>query len=119
MNLTNEGTAIALISGGIGGVASYLYIAYDGFKALPTKSPSKSKELKKQRIFFLFLRTAFGAISGFIISLWFRDNYENGSLSIMKLAFISAIAGFSTTILVAVSTTVSRYICRSANAGKE
>ncbi|MDI6729547.1 MAG: hypothetical protein QMD44_11580 [Thermodesulfovibrionales bacterium] len=116
MNRVQEVVVLSLLSGALGGIASYLHMAYGGFKTLPTKSPSQSEEMKKQRLYFLILRVVFGAISGFIIALWFIDNFEQGTLSETKLSFISAIAGFSTVMLASISKTISKYIGRSVDA---
>ncbi len=115
MNSTQDGVILSLLAGAIGGAISYLHMAYGGFKALPTKMPSHAKEIKKQRIYYFLLRVVLGATSGFIIALWFMDSFEEGGLSRTKLSFISAMAGFSTTVLSSTSKAIRKIISKDVN----
>lgn len=103
MNLANEAMLIATAGGALGGIASFLRLAFDGFKKIPTSAPKLGKAIKVQRFYFVVARTIFGAVCAFIFSFWFMENYENGSLHKAKLAFISVLIGFSTTVLATAS----------------
>ena len=103
MNAAQEAMTVAISCGALGGIASFLHIAYGGFKKIPTEAPSIDSVVKSQRIYFFIFRVLFGAISAWILSFWFMESFESGALDKSRLAFISALIGFSTTMLVGAS----------------
>ncbi len=105
MTLEQSGLILAMLGGGLGGVASYFYQAFDGFRALPRTAPSRSKRVRNQRIFFFIMRVVFGCVTAIIFSFLFMDNYVSGGISDSKFIFISSTLGFSTSVL---ATTVKK-----------
>ncbi|MGI2182513.1 hypothetical protein ACRN9F_09755 [Shewanella oncorhynchi] len=92
----------AILGGGIGGLASFMLIAYNKFEKIPTKEEAEIAKNSLRKT-YLILRVTFGIISAFICSFWFMDSALDGTISQSKLTFYSAIIGFSTSLLPAIS----------------
>ena len=89
------------LSGGLlGGIASYLTTAFDGFVALPQTAANNSAPVRNERIAFLIARALLGALTGFIVTFWFMDEARRGELAIGKLVFIQCVSGASSTLMI-------------------
>jgi hypothetical protein len=110
MDSSQGAMALGMIAGALGGVASYLFVAFGAFKQIPTSKPSQSKSAIAQRSFFLIARVAFGFLTGLIVSFWFMDNYAAGHITSAKLFFTLALSGFSTTMLASLSDQARRLL---------
>jgi len=97
----------ALLGGGIGGLASFMWVAYNRFEKIPTREDAEEAR-KSLRKTYLVLRVAFGIVVAFIFSFWFMDSLISGDLSRNKFVFLSALIGFSTGFLPAVASAFQR-----------
>ena len=90
------------IGGSLGGLASFMLVAYNKFEEIPTLE--EAEEAKRAlRKTYLILRVTFGVVVAIIFSFWFMDSVLNGEISKYKFMFYSALIGFSTGFLPAVA----------------
>jgi hypothetical protein len=101
---------MGLLGGTLGGMASYLLVAFDGFKAIPNKPKSKSKTMQQERLIFFICRCLLGAITGFIITCWFIEDVTKGQFGVGKLFFIQAISGVSSSLLMSFTEKIKQWI---------
>ncbi|MEQ1639122.1 MAG: hypothetical protein ABL903_20875 [Methylococcales bacterium] len=100
-----------ILGGAIGALASYMLVAYNNFERIPTIQDAKIAK-KSLRVTFLALRVLFGVLVGLIFSFWFMDDVVSGNLSKNKFVFISALIGFSTTLLSVVSEALQKTLAK-------
>lgn len=109
MTLEQQFMLLGLVGGTLGGLASFLSTAFDGFKALPKNAANNSAPVRNERIAFFLARVALGAIMGFVVTFWFIENARRGELGIGKLFFIQCVSGASSTLLIDLSKKASQW----------
>lgn len=93
----------ALLGGALGGLASSMWVAYSCFEKIPTVAEVKDMVEGHKRKMYMMVRIIFGVVVAFIFSFWFMDDVMEEKLSVSKLIFYSALIGFSTGFLPAVT----------------
>ena len=103
MTYVEQLMVMGLLGGALGGMASFLSVAHNGFKAIPNKPQSKSKAMQLERLSFFISRCLLGAITGFIVTSWFIEDVTKGQFGVGKLFFIQATSGVSSSLLITLS----------------
>lgn len=93
----------SILGGALGGLASFMWVAYSSFKKIPTVAEAKEMVEEHKRKTYLVLRVTFGILVAFIFSFWFMDSVVKGDMTGPKLIFYSSLIGFSTGFLPAVA----------------
>ncbi|MDF3124737.1 hypothetical protein [Rheinheimera sp. 1928-s] len=93
----------SILGGALGGLASFMWVAYSSFEKIPTVDEAKEMVEKHKRKMYMGARVTFGILVAFMFSFWFMDSVVAGEISGPKLIFYSSLIGFSTGFLPAVA----------------
>lgn len=93
----------SILGGALGGLASFMWVAYSSFAKIPTVAEAKEMVEGHKRKMYMGARVIFGLLVALMFSFWFMDSVIAGEISSSKLVFYSSLIGFSTGFLPAVA----------------
>jgi len=105
-----EVVTCAVFSGLAGGFYTYMLVAYDNFKNIPTRDEVKRKLKEEMRLTYMALRVMFSILTALIFSLWFMDSALSNQITWSKLTFYLCLLSIGTTTLLEISNTFGKAI---------